>query len=204
MAGLVDYPRRSRRGEPVWELATLYPEQGGWSEEEYLRLDTNRLVEYDNGVLEFLPMPKISHQRIVRVLFLLLESLTKAHGGEVFTAPTRLKVSPRKYREPDLVYVLDASRAAGSDDYFQAADLVMEVVSEGADSHERDYVKKRRNYAAAGIPEYWIVDPHMKRVTVLVLARGKYAKHAEAGPGETAQSAMFKELRVRVSDLFGK
>ena len=28
MAGIVDYPHRSKPGEPVWELATLYPVQG--------------------------------------------------------------------------------------------------------------------------------------------------------------------------------
>lgn len=35
---------------------------------------------------------------------------------------------------------------------------VVEVVS--PDSRERDYHVKARGYAAAGIPEYWIVDEH--------------------------------------------
>ena len=44
----------------------------------------------------------------------------------------------------------------------------MEVVSEGAEAHERDYVAKRREYLAFGLREYWIIDPIDRRITVLV------------------------------------
>ena len=45
----------SRPGEPTWEIAELFPEQGGWTEEQYLALKTRRLVEYDNGTIEVRP-----------------------------------------------------------------------------------------------------------------------------------------------------
>lgn len=35
---------------------------------------------------------------------------------------------------------------------------------------DRDYVRKRAQYAAVGIPEYVIVDPETQTVTVLVLS----------------------------------
>ena len=43
----------------AWEVATLFPEQGAWSLEEYLRLTdgTNRRIEYTDGRLEFLTLP---------------------------------------------------------------------------------------------------------------------------------------------------
>lgn len=47
--------------------------------------------------------------------------------------------------------------------------LVMEVVSGGPQDRKRDLVIKRAEYAAAGIPEYWIVDPESRRITVLTL-----------------------------------
>ena len=43
--------------EPTWEIATLFPNQGQWSEDEYLALNTNRFVEYRDGFMEVLPMP---------------------------------------------------------------------------------------------------------------------------------------------------
>lgn len=45
-------PAPARRGEPVWELAHLFPLQGEWTEAEYLALDTNRIVELSDGCLD--------------------------------------------------------------------------------------------------------------------------------------------------------
>jgi hypothetical protein len=49
----------SQEPEYVWELATLFPAQGEWSEEEYLDVTdgTNRRIELVDGRLEFLPIP---------------------------------------------------------------------------------------------------------------------------------------------------
>jgi hypothetical protein len=48
--------------------------------------------------------------------------------------------------------------------------LVVEVVSPKQD--KRDYRYKRSAYAARQIPEYWIVDPILNKVTVLELVEG--------------------------------
>jgi Uma2 family endonuclease len=50
--------------------------------------------------------------------------------------------------------------------------LVVEVVS--PDSEKRDYRYKRTEYAARGIPEYWIVDPVAEKVTILEWIEGMY------------------------------
>ena len=55
--------------EPTWDIAKLFPDQGAWSEEEYLMLPGNRLVEFSHGIVEVLPMPSHAHQLIV-VLFI--------------------------------------------------------------------------------------------------------------------------------------
>jgi Uma2 family endonuclease len=46
------------------------------------------------------------------------------------------------------------------------ADLAMEVVSKGKEDRKRDLITKRFEYARAGIPEYWIVDPQTRRITL--------------------------------------
>src|SRR6266702_484554 len=69
-----------RKGEPAWEVAYLFPSQGDWTEEEYLALDTNRLVELSDGCLEVLAMPTIFHQLIVAHLHDLLHRFIAGHG----------------------------------------------------------------------------------------------------------------------------
>jgi Uma2 family endonuclease len=50
----------------------MYPLQGGWTVQDYLRLDTGLLVEFTDGFIRVLPMPSLLHQWIVRFLFQVL------------------------------------------------------------------------------------------------------------------------------------
>src|SRR5580704_4621329 len=80
-------------GEPTWDVAQLFPHQGAWSELDYLALDTNHLVEFSNGVVEFLPMPRMAHQLIAMVLCRLLESFVLANKlGTVLIAPFKVRL----------------------------------------------------------------------------------------------------------------
>src|SRR6516225_4851976 len=100
-------PRRaSRKGEPAWEVAYLYPYQGEWTEAEYLALDTNRLVELSDGCLEVLPMPLISHQLIIKFLLYALDAFVIARAaGVVLFAPLPVRLWAGKFREPDIVFL---------------------------------------------------------------------------------------------------
>ncbi len=152
--------------EPAWDIANLFPNQGQWSEEEYLGLTTNHLVEFSHGILEILPMPTRAHQRILAFLYELLSQYVKSQGlGEVFFAPYRVQLWPGKYREPDLLILSNERNTASTDAFARGADFVLEVVS--PDDPWRDLDTKRREYAQAGIPEYWIVEPEAARITVL-------------------------------------
>jgi Uma2 family endonuclease len=52
--------------------------------------------------------------------------------------------------------------------------LVAEVMSPGKANRERDLIHKQAQYAAVGIPEYWLLAPQNKMVTVLALAGDGY------------------------------
>jgi Uma2 family endonuclease len=146
-------------------LADLSALQGYWTQAQYLKLtnDCNRLIEFTDGRIEFLPMPTQRHQAILRFLFLALFPFVRDRGGDVFFAPLRLRIRDGKFREPDLLLVRDAQDPRCRDDYWLGADVVMEVIS--PDNPDRDIVDKRMDYAAAGIPEYWIVNPMDETVT---------------------------------------
>ena len=87
-------PLHAARGEPTWEIAQLFPVQGNWSELDYLALQTNHLVEFSDGCVEFLPMPTHVHQMIVAFLYGLLKSFVDAHdpGGVVLFAPLPMRL----------------------------------------------------------------------------------------------------------------
>jgi len=189
--------------ELTWEIARLFPAQGHWSEEEYLALDTNHLIELSNGQLEVLPMPTQSHQLLVIALFELLRGFVRSRQlGTVLLAPMRVQLWPGKYREPDILFMRTEHDDRRSDKFWEGADLVMEIVS--PHDPERDKVTKRREYAQAGIPEYWIVDPTDASITVLTLRGREYALHGAFVAGESASSVLLEGFKVDVCDVFSQ
>src|SRR5437588_1179782 len=95
---------------PTWDVARLYPDEGQWQESDYLEItqSTNRLVELADGFLEVLPMPTTSHQLIVQFLLMSLLKLdAKKRVGTAVTAPLRVRLWTKMFREPDLVFMLD-------------------------------------------------------------------------------------------------
>lgn len=194
--------RPSQRGEPTWELAELYPKQGDWTEDAYLALDTNRLIELSQGCLVFLPMPTIFHQLIVEFLYASLKAfVVERNVGRVFFAPLRVRMWPGEIREPDVVF-LRPDRIVNVHRPPRGADLVMEVVSPGDQNSERDWETKRQVYAEARLPEYWIVDPQRRVISVQKLVGDTYEEHGEYRPGQIAESVTLDGFQIAVSDVF--
>jgi Uma2 family endonuclease len=58
--------------------------------------------------------------------------------------------------------------------------------------------ERLRDYAEAGIPEYWIVNPLNDSITVLVLDGNDYREWAVFQRGEQASSKLLTSFSVRV------
>jgi Uma2 family endonuclease len=187
--------------EPAWEVAYLFPEQGNWSEQEYLELSGNRIVEFSGGNIEVLASPTWSHQKIVRLLFQLLYSfVTDRTLGEVIFAPMPVRLWDGKHREPDIAFLAAAHRNQIHETHWEGADLVVEVVSN--DDRRRDLETKRFEYARAGITDYWIVDPQQQEIIVLKLAGDTYEVHGLFRSGQQATSALLDGFTVDVAKVF--
>ncbi|GMU62180.1 MAG: hypothetical protein AMXMBFR34_39430 [Myxococcaceae bacterium] len=183
------------------ELLSVLPRDGEWTDADYLWVSrsSRRLIELARGTLEFPPMPTAQHQFIVGALFVALRTFLLPRGGAVLFAPLRLKVAEGRFREPDLVALRDAQDGRSQDDFWSGADFVVEVVS--PDDPNRDLVTKRAEYAAASIPEYWIVDPRDASVRVLTLDGGSYRDDQLVTVG-TVHSRVFGGFSVAAETLF--
>ena len=120
--------------------------------------------------------------------------------GEALFSPLRLRIRHGKFREPELLLVRDARDARSGERFRTGADAVVEVVS--PDDPERDLVHKRRDYAEAALPEYWIVDPGTEAITVLELGEDGYVEHGVYGRGERAGSPSLSGFGMDVGRVF--
>ena len=209
--------RKSERGEPTWELAELlHPRQGDWTERDYLAIEDSCLgkVEFAGGTLEFSALPDLRHARLCqRIADLFRRLLEPAERGEVLGSELTFKILRGHPLWDDRDRIPDVTALRPNppleDGYPLAAGLlaVAEVVSDDPKDIARDHVTKRREYAAAGIPEYWIVDgtdPADPFVLVLTLPDGatEYAEYGTFRPGQTATSPSQPGLSCDVRELF--
>jgi Uma2 family endonuclease len=191
---------------PTWDVARLFPNQGTWSESEYLSLTDgqSRLVELTDGHLEVLAMPSPAHQRIVRFIFQAMFAFATARKlGEVMFAPLRVRLRLGVMREPAVAFMKREHATRKGPEFWEGADLVVEVVSDDPNSRRRDLLSKRADYAEGGVTEYWIVDPAERRVTVLKLPPGDstYAVHGEWVEAGTVTSPVLPGFELSVEDI---
>lgn len=174
--------------------------QGMWTEAQYLKLSeqTNHLVEFTDGDIEVLSMPTSRHQIMLLYMYELLKQFCQP-AGVVLIAALRLQIRPGKYREPDVLLLRDKRDPRYQDAYWLGADLVVEVVS--PNDPERDTVTKVDDYAEAGIPEYWIINPLDESVTVLVLDANVYVEAGVYRRGDVARSQLLDGFTVDVGAL---
>jgi Uma2 family endonuclease len=80
--------------------------------------------------------------------------------------------------------------------------LIAEVVSPGKANHDRDYINKRSQYAAIGVPEYWLIDPKAQTVTVLELQDDEYREVGVFKGDDRIPSPSFPELTLTAEQVF--
>ncbi len=140
--------------------------------EDYLNYDdgTENRYELVDGELVALPSESGVNNWIAVALFLYLIKLVdaqrvKTHSCELWVPP--LKPDYAENRFPDLVILkpdhleLTRRKLTVTKD-MPPPELVEVVVNPGKANRQRDYQAKREQYAARGIPEYWIVDPQQQ------------------------------------------
>ena len=144
-------------------------------------------------------MPTDGHQTLSHFLLFTFQAQIRSRGV-VRYSPLRVRIRPRKFREPDLLLLLDADDPRRENRYWWGADLVVEIV--GPDKPERDLVDKRFDYAEAGIPEYWIVNPLNQTVTVLRLDGDEFGEHGVFVRRQRTTSVLLSGFAIDVTAPF--
>jgi Uma2 family endonuclease len=179
--------------------------KNNFSFEEYLTYNdgTDDRYELVDGELILMNPPTGRHALIIR-------NITRRLEDEIFRLSLPwvalqmfgVRTAYRRSRLPDLC-VMTLEQAQELKDVSAVLEsgalLAIEVVS--PDSVKTDYRYKRTEYAAAGISEYWIVDPLENKVSILQLVEGLYEDREYQGD-EVLRSPLFPELAIAVTQIF--
>ncbi len=159
----------------ILEYLLRLPRPRRMTYEEFLAwADEDTLAEWVNGeVVEYTPASR-KHQNIADFLTAVLRTFVEARQlGVVLSAPFQMKLA-QSGREPDLMFVAKEHLDRLQETHLEGpADLVVEILS--PESMGRDRGEKFYEYAQAGIPEYWLIDPEGEQAEFYVLKRpGRY------------------------------
>jgi len=175
--------------------------------EEYLSYDdgTDKLYELFNG--ELIEVPPESGENVEVATSLLIEFSAVVGRAQVRGHGLELEVRGEpKNCYPDLTIIRPEHIALLKKRNtvrltMPSPLLVVEVVSPGNLQRERDYVAKRRQYEDIGVGEYWIVDPDLEQVTVLVIEDGVYTEGGVFQEHQTIISPTFPTLNLVVGKV---
>lgn len=149
---------------------------------EYLTWpDDVRYELIDGQAITMAPAPNLDHQDIVGELFYQIRQQLEGKPCRPFIAPVDVRL-PRGDEanddidtvvQPDVIIVCDPGKLDRRG-VRGAPDWVAEVLSPSTAAH--DQVVKRRLYERAGIPEYWLVHPSDRTLTIYTLRDGAYGR----------------------------
>lgn len=145
----------------------VIPRKQSYTEVDYYNLPENVRAELVDGQIYYQAAPSRIHQKILNWMNNSIYNYIKSKNGscEVYPAPFAVKLGENKKTivEPDLSVICDLSKLTDRG-CTGAPDWIIEVVSPGNSSH--DYVRKLNLYMAAGVREYWIINPIEQNIFV--------------------------------------
>jgi Uma2 family endonuclease len=181
--------------------------------EEYLDYDdgTDNRYELVDGELIALPPESEPNDWFAQFLFLKLVEigvpprLVRPHTCEIQVPVLQLGDPQNRY--PDLAVLRPEHLALTQKRLTIKLDMpppvfVVEVVSPGRTSRERDYERKRNQYERIGIAEYWVIDPKEETVLVLHLENVEYREVGQFRDREPIHSPTFQTLSLTAAEIF--
>jgi len=164
-----------------------YNESRRYTYTDYLEWEGPERYELFNGEAYMMASPSVAHQALQTGLISNFDNWLQGKPCRVFGSPLDVRLFPKKDKsdntvvQPDLLVVCDQSKL-GKGSVDGPPDLVIEIMSP-SNTHS-ELFRKFHYYLKAGVREYWIIDPELKKVTVHV-----YEAAVESHSGEGPRSA---------------
>jgi Uma2 family endonuclease len=149
---------------------------GPYTWRDFIELDEDDPRELLDGNLVEIEVPTFTHEWIVNeVSFSLNQWARLQNVGQVLGSGYKLRVNDRRAWMPDLQFYRSGNSPADQEQGLERGhpDLVIEVISPS--SRSKDSVQKLYDYAAIGVPDYWLIDPQARTLPRLSLREGAYS-----------------------------
>jgi Uma2 family endonuclease len=171
------------------------PATEGWTVDDLDLLPDDGLhYELVEGKLKVSPPAPVRHNVVATELAVLLRPVLDRSW--LVAAPGAVQLDDRNLREPDLLVVRrDGVRGDNAD----PADVLLAVEVMSRSSVTDDRLVKPAQYAAAGIPHYWRIEPAVPVLVTYALAGDAYRE-----TGRHSDEVDLREpvaVRFRLADL---
>lgn len=169
------------------------------------RAAPGHLYELERGIVAVTQIPDVQHELIVQEIRDALSAHKRERSGDIHLvsggAGSVLRMwKLQSERHPDVTVYLTpppSTRPQAWNDW--TPDLVVEVVSKS--SRKRDYETKPGEYLAAGVREYWIIDPQERSARIHV-RRGDTWSISDLSSRGTLRTSLLRGFALRLKSVF--
>ncbi|CAN5711358.1 Uma2 family endonuclease [soil metagenome] len=177
---------------------------------EYLKKmprDENLRYELIGGEIFVSTAPRFIHQLLsMRITGVFLEYFKKHPVGYILATPG-LIFSEFDGVIPDLIYIsherIEEILDEESGKFHGAPEIVIEILSPGRANARRDLQIKRELYEIYQVPEYWVVDPFEKEISVFRFEKGELKKAGLFKENDILTTKTMPSFEISISELFG-
>ena len=174
------------------------------SAEEWLALPEDDTSELVDGSKRGGEVPDAIHELAVTWLIALLRAWLGG-SGFVFGSGMKLLLAEDLGRMPDVTVLLPGTAKPPRRGPLRSPpDIVVEVVTPSPRDERRDRIEKMSEYAAFGVPNYWLLDPALGSFEVFTLAEGTYRRAVVATKGTVANVPQCEGLQLPLDDLWSE
>jgi Uma2 family endonuclease len=172
--------------------------------EQWSELPEDTEGELVDGYLTEEEVPDPAHESTVAWFIVLLGTWLRGRGGFLFGSEVKLRVSAQRGRKADIVVYLPGSSPPPRRGLLTAPpNILVEVITPTPRDERRDRVEKMDEYAALGVPYYWLVDPALGSFELFALTSdGRYARTLAATEGQLTDLPGCPDLVIDLDELW--